>query len=174
MRAPDTDTNNSRNIKKRTRNEQIAVAVGLVVVTATIIVPSFAFGIIETLFRAGGEESLRSDNVSELIVRDIVPGNGAEVRSGDTLTIHYVGSLSDGTIFDRSTDDSVPFSFTQGSGKVIPGLDQGVLGMKEGGIRLLIIPPELGYGELSYGPVPADSVLLFEIELLSVEGELPD
>eukprot|EP00090_Calanus_glacialis_P018159 TRINITY_DN2816_c0_g1_i1.p1 TRINITY_DN2816_c0_g1~~TRINITY_DN2816_c0_g1_i1.p1 ORF type:complete len:136 (-),score=51.93 TRINITY_DN2816_c0_g1_i1:154-561(-) len=96
-------------------------------------------------------------------------------RKGDTLHMHYTGTLQDGTEFDSSIPRGEPLSFTLGSGQVIKGWDQGLVGMCEGEKRKLIIPPQLGYGASGSPPkIPGDSVLVFEVELLRIErkGEL--
>ena len=107
---------------------------------------------------------------TELKVTDIVVGTGAEAVAGKTVSVHYVGTLTDGTKFDSSRDRGTPFSFLLGSGQVIKGWDQGVAGMKVGGKRSLVIPPELGYGAAGApGAIPGNATLNFEVELLEVE-----
>lgn len=107
---------------------------------------------------------------AELIIEDINSGEGAEVTGrGQTATVHYTGWLEDGSKFDSSKDRDQPFNFPVGAGRVIKGWDQGVIGMKEGGVRKLTIPPELGYGAAGAGGViPPGATLIFEIELLEV------
>lgn len=102
-----------------------------------------------------------------LVVQDEVVGTGAAAQPGDTVTVNYTGKLADGTVFDTSIGKA-PFSFVLGAGNVIPGWDQGLVGMQVGGKRVLIIPPSLGYGSQAYGPIPANSTLTFEVQLLSV------
>lgn len=105
-----------------------------------------------------------------LQITDVKAGSGAEAVDGKKLSVHYTGTLVDGTKFDSSKDRGAPFSFVLGSGMVIPGWDQGLKGMKEGGVRKLTIPPALAYGNRAVGGViPANSTLLFEIELVKVE-----
>jgi FKBP-type peptidyl-prolyl cis-trans isomerase len=104
-----------------------------------------------------------------LQIEDIEVGSGQEAQVGSTVSVHYTGTLTDGTKFDSSLDRGEPFSFTIGSGQVISGWELGVKGMKVGGKRKLTIPPELGYKDREVGSIPANSTLLFEIELLSVE-----
>jgi FKBP-type peptidyl-prolyl cis-trans isomerase len=99
---------------------------------------------------------------------DLKVGTGAEAKTGDKVTVHYVGTLTNGTKFDSSRDSGKPFTFTIGSGQVIQGWEQGIPGMKVGGIRKLTIPPQLGYGENAQGSIPASSTLIFEVELLSI------
>jgi len=104
-----------------------------------------------------------------LIIDDISIGEGAEATAGQEVTVHYTGWLTDGTKFDSSKDRSQPFSFPLGAGHVIKGWDQGVQGMKEGGVRKLTIPAELGYGARGAGGViPPNAVLVFEVELIKV------
>lgn len=108
--------------------------------------------------------------VMELQKTDIEVGTGAEAVAGKNVTVNYVGTLTDGTKFDSSYDRNESFSFPLGGGRVIKGWDQGVEGMKVGGKRKLVIPPELGYGSRGAGAsIPPDSTLVFEIELLGVE-----
>lgn len=95
-------------------------------------------------------------------------GNGAEAKSGDTVTVNYVGTLTNGKQFESTYDRKEPFTFTLGQGQVIPGWDKGITGMRVGGKRKLTIPPELGYGAVAQRTIPANSTLIFEIELLSV------
>ena len=106
---------------------------------------------------------------SGLQYEDIVEGTGAMPQSGQRVTVHYTGTLEDGTKFDSSRDRNRPFSFTIGVGQVIKGWDEGVASMRVGGQRQLIIPPELGYGSRGAGGViPPDATLLFDVELLRI------
>jgi len=106
-----------------------------------------------------------------LQIEDIRVGTGAEATAGQRVTVHYVGTLTNGTKFDSSRDRPGPgFEFQLGAGKVIKGWDQGVAGMKIGGLRKLTIPPGLGYGARGYPPaIPPDSTLVFEVELLALK-----
>jgi FKBP-type peptidyl-prolyl cis-trans isomerase len=104
-----------------------------------------------------------------LIIKDDVVGTGTEVKTGDTVTINYTGKLLDGTVFDSSLNPGrSPFSTQIGVGQVIQGWDEGVVGMKVGGKRTLTIPPSLGYGAQATGSIPANSTLIFDLELLAV------
>ena len=109
--------------------------------------------------------------VGDLVVEDLVVGDGPVAEAGDTVTVNYVGRLQNGTQFDSSYDAGVPFTFTAGAGDVIAGWDQGVPGMRVGGTRRLTIPPNLGYGLNPVGVIPPNSTLVFEVELLSIEGK---
>jgi peptidylprolyl isomerase len=106
---------------------------------------------------------------SGLQYEDVVVGKGASPKPGQTVTVHYVGTLTNGTKFDASRDHGEPFSFAIGLQQVIAGWDEGVMSMKVGGKRKLTIPPALGYRDRAMGPIPANSTLLFEVELLKVE-----
>lgn len=104
-----------------------------------------------------------------LKIEDLQEGSGDEATAGKKVTVHYVGTLTDGTKFDSSRDRGKGFSFKLGAGEVIKGWDQGVAGMKVGGLRRLTIPHELAYGERGFpGAIPPRSTLVFEVELLQV------
>lgn len=105
---------------------------------------------------------------SGLQYRDDAVGDGPEAAAGQTVSVHYTGTLLDGRKFDSSRDRGQPFQFGLGAGQVIRGWDEGVAGMKVGGRRTLVIPPELGYGARAIGPIPPNSTLRFEVELLGV------
>ena len=101
---------------------------------------------------------------------ELKEGTGDEAKAGQTVEVHYTGWLKDGTKFDSSKDRNKPFEFKLGAGKVIKGWDEGVAGMKVGGTRKLIVPPELGYGKQGYpGAIPPDAELTFEVEMLGAK-----
>ena len=104
-----------------------------------------------------------------LKIEDIVIGDGAEAKDFNKVVVNYTGTLEDGTVFDSSLKPGrEPFTFTLGVGSVIKGWDLGVKSMKVGGKRKLIIPSELGYGKRGIGPIPPNSTLIFEVELLEI------
>jgi FKBP-type peptidyl-prolyl cis-trans isomerase len=106
---------------------------------------------------------------SGLYYRDITPGTGAALAAGQTVGMRYTGALADGSVFDANPAPKAVFSFVLGAGTVIKGWDQGLVGMKVGGRRQLIIPPELGYGPNDNGPIPGNSVLVFTVDALSAQ-----
>ncbi len=108
-------------------------------------------------------------NITQLAGQDIKIGSGSgAVALGDTIVVHYVGSFLDGKKFDSSKDRNQPFTITVGARQIIPGFEQGVLGMKVGGVRKLVIPSSLAYGEAGQGPIPPNTPIQFEIELLEI------
>ena len=106
---------------------------------------------------------------SGLYFRDLTPGTGATLAAGQSVGMRYVGSFANGQVFDSNPEPKPVFSFRLGAGQVIKGWDQGLVGMKVGGRRQLIIPPELAYGPDDYGPIPGNSVLVFSVEALSAQ-----
>jgi FKBP-type peptidyl-prolyl cis-trans isomerase len=106
---------------------------------------------------------------TELLIENVKEGTGAEAQAGQQVSVHYVGTLMSGKKFDSSRDRGKPFGFRLGAGQVIKGWDQGVAGMKVGGVRKLTIPPHLAYGDRGFpGAIPPGSTLQFEVELLGV------
>lgn len=110
---------------------------------------------------------------SGLMYIDKKVGKGAEPKKGQTITVNYTGKLTDGTPFDSNVDPKFkhvePFSTAIGVGQVIPGWDEGMLSMKVGGKRVLIIPSNLAYGPMGQGPIPPNAMLIFDVELLKVQ-----
>jgi peptidylprolyl isomerase len=110
-----------------------------------------------------------SNSITELKIEDIMVGSGNSIEKGALITAHYTGWLEDGTEFDSSHNRGKPFQCVIGTGRVIKGWDQGLIGMKVGGTRKLFVPSHLAYGERQMGPViKPNSNLIFEIELLEV------
>jgi FKBP-type peptidyl-prolyl cis-trans isomerase 2 len=101
-----------------------------------------------------------------LVVQPLIKGAGAAITSGQQVTINYTGALWDGTVFDSSWTKGAPITATIGAGQVIPGWDQGLVGQTVGSQVLLIIPPSLGYGATANGPIPANSTLVFVVDIL--------
>ncbi len=107
-------------------------------------------------------------NLKKMVIDDVKIGVGEEVKKGDTVSVHYIGTLQDGLEFDNSNKRGEPFEFTVGDGRVIKGWEEGLIGMKVGGERILVIPPEMAYGKNGIGPIPANATLVFSIELLAI------
>lgn len=160
-------------MKKLSKTEWIAVAVAVVFVGYTLF-----GGDVTRLFQNNtmSSDSLASAGSSAggsgVIINDIVVGEGSEAKQGDLLSAHYILSLADGTQIQNSKDFGQPFQFILGAGQVIPGWEQGFAGMKVGGVRTIIIPPELAYGDQAAGPIPPNSTLIFTVELIDV-SEVP-
>ncbi|MCB1637434.1 MAG: FKBP-type peptidyl-prolyl cis-trans isomerase [Thiothrix sp.] len=125
---------------------------------------------------APSQKAANGEQIMELVINEVKAGDGAEAAAGNTVSVHYTGWLYDpdaadqhGTKFDSSRDRGQPFEFPLGAGRVIQGWDKGVAGMKVGGQRTLIIPPEMGYGARGAGGViPPNATLIFDVELLGV------
>ena len=105
---------------------------------------------------------------NELIITDVVVGSGKEAVKGALIKVHYVGTFESGAMFDSSIDRGRMLEFVLGSGRVIKGWDQGLLGMRVGGKRKLFVPSHLAYGDRAVGPIPSNSNLNFEVELFEV------
>jgi len=122
-------------------------------------------------------EATDNSVITELQITDVVNGDGATAAAGQTVIVHYTGWLYDpgqpenkGEKFDSSVDRGDPFSFPLGAGRVIRGWDEGFAGMQIGGKRILVIPPEMGYGERGAGgTIPPNATLMFEVELLDIQ-----
>lgn len=115
------------------------------------------------------KETSMTNETNDLKIEDLKVGDGAQAQTGNTIKVNYSGTLTDGTKFDNSYDRNEPFEFTLGQGQVIQGWEQGFVGMKVGGKRRLTIPPSLGYGDQANDTIPANSTLIFEVELLEVK-----
>lgn len=154
----------------------ISVVAVLALMVYFLIAPqsvSISNTIQSSVFEFGKPTENNPDNTMEqtkLQITDEKTGTGDPVKTGDRVSVHYRGTLQEGTEFDSSYKRNQPFSFTVGAGEVIQGWEQGLVGMKMGGKRKLIIPPELGYGSTGAGGViPPNATLIFEIELIEIE-----
>lgn len=113
--------------------------------------------------------AMSGGRVTKLVITDITLGDGQPVEKGDKVTVNYIGTLQNGQEFDNSYKKGEPFTFTVGDSKVIAGWNEGVVGMKQGGQRIIVVPASMGYGDEGYGPIPGGATLVFAIELESVK-----
>lgn len=157
----------------------IAVALALVVVIFFFVFGGMSFFSapvpseeITNTINSIATTTMPTENITELQITDLTVGTGATAAAGDSVTVNYVGSFTNGTVFDASAshqETANGFTFTLGAGNVIKGWDEGVAGMNVGGKRKLVVPSSLGYGPNDYGPIPGNSTLIFEVELLKVQ-----
>jgi FKBP-type peptidyl-prolyl cis-trans isomerase len=126
-----------------------------------------ACGLLVLLAACGGEEGVTGP--TEITTSEITVGTGATAAVGDVVTVHYILSLN-GSVLESSYTGGTPITFQIGAGQVIPGFERGILGMRVGGKRRVTVPPSLGYGNQPRDRIPANSTLVFEIELVSVAG----
>ncbi len=152
-------------MKNLNKKQTVAVFAGLGLVTYML----FAGDIMNLVGFSGANNQQQSMN--QLQIQDVRAGEGIAAQAGDRLTVHYVGTLPDGRVFDSSRDRGAPFTFTLGAGEVIRGWDEGLIGLQQGGVRMLVIPPEYGYGSNGVGPIPPNATLIFEVELVDVERQ---
>ena len=110
-----------------------------------------------------------SSEATQLTIETLREGSGVGAKAGDSLTVNYLGTLTNGVKFDSSYDRGTPFTFVLGQGYVIQGWDVGMVGMKVGEKRRLTIPSSMGYGSRGMGTIPGNAVLIFEVELLSIQ-----
>ncbi|MBX4198104.1 FKBP-type peptidyl-prolyl cis-trans isomerase [Candidatus Parcubacteria bacterium] len=152
------------------KQEWITLAVGLVIIIGLIFI-NIRGAASNTLLNNSmdSQNQEQSSTPAQLQITDEKVGTGAEAKTGSTVSVHYTGTFANGQKFDSSRDAGKPFSFTLGAGNVIKGWDQGLIGMKVGGKRKLVIPPGLAYGPNDHGPIPGNSTLYFEVELLDVK-----
>jgi len=160
------------------------MAMKILVVIASVAVVALIVGAVIVLGNKDSSNPANSPSSSvsgssapsgNLQVTDETVGTGDEAVAGKSVSVTYTGTLQDGTVFDASSKHgNQPFTFTLGGGQVIKGWDQGVVGMKVGGKRKLVIPPDLGYGSQGAGSsIPPNATLTFEIQLLSVSDPSP-
>ena len=151
-------------MKNLNKKQWIAVCSSLAILTYLLFSSSLV-----NLFNPAMPEPTPQKSPTGVVTEDVSVGTGIEAKLGDRLTVHYVGTLSDGRVFDSSLDRNTPFDFTLGVGQVIRGWDEGFAGMRVGGRRKLVVAPDYGYGSQGVGPIPPNSTLIFEVELLNVE-----
>jgi FKBP-type peptidyl-prolyl cis-trans isomerases 1 len=149
----------------KTLNKVIGVSASLLV----LMVLFYGNAFMNLFNKPTTENNMNTSITTGVDKEELVAGSGVTAMVGDLVTVHYIGTLVDGKVFDSSRDRGTPFTFNLGAGEVIRGWDQGVVGMKIGGTRRLIIAPDFGYGDRAVGPIPANSILIFEVELLGVE-----
>jgi FKBP-type peptidyl-prolyl cis-trans isomerase len=137
---------------------------------AIVVIAVLTFSVVGYLWATrGGSQAKERTTSSGLKYVDLVEGTGANPQPGKTVSVNYTGTLENGTKFDSSYDHGQPLEFQIGTGAVIKGWDEGLMTMKVGGKRKLIVPPKLGYGPRAHGNIPPNSTLIFEVELLSVK-----
>ncbi len=152
----------------RRRNQRLFFILAILLVLATI-----GFIAYTAFFGDNGDagEAQVTVTASGLRIEELQTGTGDEAQPGDIISVHYTGRLENGTVFDSSISRGQPYQFPLGTGAVIAGWDEGVAGMREGGKRLLTIPPELAYGAQGFPPtIPPNATLIFEVELLDVQS----
>jgi FKBP-type peptidyl-prolyl cis-trans isomerase len=166
----------ARRAARAARLRRQRLMLGLIVALLILLAAFFAYQAISNNNKPATTQSPGSGanqvvTQSGLKYEDLVTGTGTAAKVGDTISVHYTGTLEDGTKFDSSVDRGTPYEFTLGQGRVIPGWEEGIQGMQVGGKRRLTIPPDLGYGANGYPPViPGNATLIFDIELLAVNG----
>lgn len=166
-------------MEKNTRNHGLAIGVAVIAFAMFFIIIGFGQNLTDPLIStvespeelANTRTAFHTAEVNSetgLMTEDIVVGEGDTATAGKTVVVNYTGAFEDGTVFDSSVGRT-PFEFELGAGQVIEGWDKGIVGMKEGGRRVLVIPASLGYGPDGYGPIPGGATLIFEVELLQVK-----
>ncbi len=143
------------------------------IAAAFVAAALLGFGCAGSAVEDGKETKMSTEGqvttTSGLKYTDVKGGDGAEAKAGDTVQVHYTGTLENGKKFDSSRDRGTPFEFEVGVGQVIKGWDEGIAGMKVGGQRTLVIPPDLGYGASGAGGViPPNATLIFDVELVGI------
>lgn len=153
-------------MKKLSKTEWIAVGVSMLFVVYTLF-----GGNITALFQSveqGNTLATATQNTSGsgVIVNDVIVGNGAVIERGQLVSVHYTLTLSDGTLVQNSRDVGLPIKFVLGDHSILPSFEDGLIGTKVGSVRTIVIPSELGYGPNQNGPIPANSTLIFTVEVL--------
>lgn len=122
------------------------------------------------LAACGGDKTTTPSGPENLVTEDLVVGTGATAANGDTVSVFYTGSFLNGQVFDSNVGGTA-LTFRLGAGSVIPGFEQGIVGMKVGGKRRLTIPPSLAYGSRGSGPIPPNTTLRFDVDLAAIAGK---
>ena len=154
-------------MKKLSRNESIGIFIAIVVAGFILFGGQFI-----NLFSSQNNQDQTTNmqpDQTGVKVDNLITGTGDIAENGDTITVNYVGKLTDGKVFDSSIDRKQPFTFVLGEGQVIRGWDEGVEGMRVGGKRELTIGPDYAYGNQAVGTIPPNSTLVFEVDLLNVQ-----
>jgi FKBP-type peptidyl-prolyl cis-trans isomerase len=163
-------SNRSERARRRAakqRNQRLLI--GGIILIVLVLIGYFALTALQNKNHTSGSSQATTTGSGMQVIDEVV-GTGQEAKTGDTVSVNYTGWLADGTKFDSSYDRNQTFDFVLGAGNVIKGWDEGVVGMKVGGKRKLIIPPDLAYGASGYPPViPANATLTFEVELVSIK-----
>ncbi len=148
----------------------IAVALAVIIALGFLFLGSGFLGLFSSQPAISDTVLTTNENgMADLMMTDTTVGTGAEAVPGATITVNYVGMFEDGQVFDASSIHGQPFTFVLGGGQVIQGWDQGIVGMKVGGTRRLVIPSDLAYGPNGRGPIPGGATLVFDVELLDVQ-----
>ncbi len=151
-----------------TKNIVIAIVTVIIIALIGYLTYTYTMKPDET---TGNEETPAGDNATttpQVQGEEVKIGTGKTAEPGSTVTVEYIGRLPDGTVFDSSSAQGKPLTFVLGAPGIIPGFQVGVNGMKEGGERIIAIPPELGYGSQQVGTIPPNSTIIFELKLLKV------
>lgn len=154
---------------KLSKKEGVAVFVGMGLL-AYLLFSGPLMNLFNTVSVDNTTNPLEMSNANNpFTVEDVTVGMGELAQVGDVVTAHYVGRLENGQVFDSSLDSGTPISFVLGTGQVIRGWDEGLVGMRQGGKRVLTISPDYAYGATAIGAIPANSTLIFEVELVDLK-----
>lgn len=157
-------------MKTLSLKEYVAVGVGIAVITFTFFIGGVnPFVAKKDVPKEAMTTQQEQGSAADISIEEVTVGTGAEALPGKAVEVHYRLTLASGAEVDSSYGRGQPLPFVLGSGQVVPGFDKAVTGMKVGGKRKVTIPPELGYGSQPIGPIPANSTLYFEVELVSVK-----
>lgn len=157
-------------MKKLSVGEWVAIVAALAVIGGFVLLSMRPAGNEFEDLTSNAENILmeQENTFGNLEINIVEEGAGEEAKAGDTVSVHYTGKFANGEVFDSSIPRGEPITFTLGAGMVIQGWDQGLQGMKVGGKRSIVIPPSLGYGADDYGPIPGNSTLYFDVELVDI------